>query len=78
MQPILLLVIAGVGVAAFGTGFMGNVIDLSMVQDFGVGEATIQSQVQTAYIDFKIEKVIGIGDDGDGNTINVFKNDFHL
>ena len=57
MQPILVLAIAGVAVAALGSGFLTNTINLTdMVQQFGVGEATIQSPATAAYIDFEIDR----------------------
>ena len=71
MQPILLLVIAGVGVAALSTGFLGNVINLSMVQDFGVGETNIESQIDNAYIDFVIDRTTFTINTNDKLTRNV-------
>jgi len=55
MQPLIGLSIVGVAVAALGVGFLDNEIDLTdMVQQFGVGQATIQTPATSAYIDFWI------------------------
>lgn len=57
MQPILVLAIAGVAVGALGVGFLDNGINLTgMVQQFGVGEATIGTPITQAYIDFVIDR----------------------
>lgn len=57
MQPILVLAIAGVAVAAMGSGFLTNTINLdNMVQQFGVGEQTIDAPATQAYIDFDIDR----------------------
>ena len=57
MQPILLLAIAGVAIAATSVGFLSNEINMSgMVQQFGVGEETIDTPVSNAYIDFVIDR----------------------
>ena len=56
MQPLIVLAIVAVGAGAMSMGFLTNTIDLSMVQQFGVGEATIESPVDTAYIDFIIDR----------------------
>ena len=57
MQPILILAVAGIAVAALGSGFLTNTINLdNMVQQFGVGEATITSPATQAYIDFDIDR----------------------
>ena len=57
MQPLILLAVAGVAVAALGSGFLGNNINLdNMVQQFGVGEATIDAPATQAYIDFDIDR----------------------
>ena len=76
MQPILVLAIAGIAVAALGSGFLGNVINLEdMVQQFGVGEATIETPLTQAYIDFQIDKINGqVLPPGGGEQIQVFKN----
>jgi hypothetical protein len=55
MQPILLLAIAGVAVAAMSAGFLTNDIQL-LVQEFGAGETTINSPVDNALIDFVIDR----------------------
>ena len=55
MQPLIGLAIVGVAVGALGVGFLDNDIDLTdMVQQFGVGEATIETPATSAYIDFWI------------------------
>ncbi len=74
MQPIVYLAIVGVAVAGLGFGFLDNEINLTdMVQQFGVGEATIESPVSAAYIDFEIEKTRGVINVG-GANVKVFKN----
>jgi len=72
MQPIVVLAVLGVAIGALvGTGSLENVINLNdMVQQFGVGEATIGTPITHAYIDWKIEAVPGIAP---GNIMN-FKN----
>ena len=56
MQPILLLAIAAVAVAATGVGFLGGTIDVT-VQDLGVGSATIESPISSAFVDLKVTAV---------------------
>jgi len=74
VQPIVLLAIVGVAIGGLGFGFLNNEINLTdMVQQFGVGEATIDSPVSAAYIDFVIEKTVGQVDAG-GLNVMVFKN----
>ena len=74
MQPLIVLAVVGVAVGALGIGFLDNDIDLTgMVQQFGVGEATIESPASAAYIDFVIEKTLGKVAQN-GKQIKVFKN----
>ena len=54
MQLILALAIVGVAIAAMGSGFLTNTINLQQVQKLGVGETTLDSPVTTAQIDFNI------------------------
>jgi len=56
MQPIIVLAIVGVAAVAMGTGFLGNPIDLSMVQLIGVGETDLKSPITKANIDFVIAR----------------------
>ena len=56
MQPILLLAIVGVAAVALSMGSLTNVINLD-VQDFGVGEETIETPVTQADVDFNIGQV---------------------
>ena len=72
MQPIVVLVVLGVAIGALvGTGSLENVINVTdMVQQFGVGEATIGTPITHAYIDWKIEAKRGLAE---GNIKN-FKN----
>jgi len=53
MQPLILLAIVGVAAVALGAGSLTNVIQLT-VQDFGVGEETINSPVSNANVNFNI------------------------
>ena len=74
MQPILLLAIAAVAVAATGVGFLGGTIDVT-VQDLGVGSATIESPISSAFVDLKVTAVHTqfVPDSGVG-TYSVFNN----
>ena len=56
MQPILLLAIVGVAAVALSMGSLTNVINLD-VQQFGVGEETIDTPVTQADVDFHIGQV---------------------
>jgi len=53
MQPLILLAIVGVAAVALSAGSLTNVINLT-VQDFGVGEETIETPVSNANVDFNI------------------------
>lgn len=64
MQPLILLGLVGIAAIALGAGSLTNVINLT-VQDFGVGEETIVSPVDSASVDFHI---------GQKNTNNVLYN----
>lgn len=55
MQPILLLAIVGIAGGAMSVGFLGNTIDLT-VQQLGVGEATLETPIEDARIDFVIAR----------------------
>ena len=58
MQPIILLAIVGIAGGAMGVGFLGNDISLT-VQELGVGDATLQTPITQADIDFSIDRVTG-------------------
>jgi hypothetical protein len=55
MQPIILLAIVGIAGGAMSVGFLGNEIDLT-VQQLGVGEATLETPISDADIDFVIAR----------------------
>lgn len=55
MQPVMILVILILAVAAMGAGFLNNAISLN-VQQLGVGEADLTSPVETANIDLQIQR----------------------
>ena len=60
MQPIILLGVAAVAVTLIGTGFLAepwNQFDL-WVQQFGWGEADIDSPISQAAVDLNIKKVL--------------------
>ena len=59
MQFIVFLAIAGVALTAIGAGYLTNTINLSSVQQLGVGETTLDSPVTTAYVDFNIQAIHG-------------------
>jgi len=69
MQPILWVALIGVAAAATGVGFLNTNIMLN-VQNFGVGEATLETPISDANIDLSVSRVDGI--DALGRTI--FKN----
>lgn len=56
MQPLILLGLVGVAAVALGAGSLTNVIDLT-VQEFGVGDKTIDSPTDSASVDFHIDQV---------------------
>jgi len=58
MQPIILLAIVGIAGGAMSIGFLGNTIELN-VQQLGVGDATLQTAITQADIDFFIDRVSG-------------------
>jgi len=74
MQPIILLAIVGVAAVAMGTGFLGNPIDLTMVQLVGVGETDLDSPIDKANVDFDIVRNEGEIIGPDGKPLKVFKN----
>jgi len=54
MQPIFLIAVLAAALA-LGLGYLGNEVDLEgMVQEFGVGEGTIEPPTETADIKAKI------------------------
>jgi len=53
MQPIILLAIVGIAGGAMSVGFLGNVITLD-VQNIGVGETNLTTDIFDADIDFVI------------------------
>ena len=59
MQFIVFLAIAGAALTAIGAGYLTNTIDLSSVQQLGVGETTLMSPIKTAYVDFNIQAIHG-------------------
>ena len=74
MQPILILAIAAVAVAATSVGFLGGNIDVT-VQDLGVGSATIESPISSAFIDLEVSVFPALGvDPNTGAVISIFKN----
>jgi len=70
MQPIIMLAVVAVAAGALGVGFLGNTIDLTMVQTIGVGMTDLESDVIKANVDFTIEKVNALGNAG----VPAFKN----
>ena len=60
MQPLILLAIVGVAAVALGAGSLTNIIDLT-VQDFGVGEETIETPVTNANVNFNIGQLAQSG-----------------
>ncbi|MCZ6583124.1 MAG: hypothetical protein O6761_08160 [Thaumarchaeota archaeon] len=69
MQPMLWVALIGVAAAATGVGFLNTNIMLN-VQNFGVGEATLETPVSDANIDLSVSRIDGV--DLSGNPI--FKN----
>jgi len=63
MQPIVLLAIFAVAGGALSVGFLGNTIDLSMVQTLGVGETDLASDVAKANVDFVIGRDTGFSNE---------------
>jgi len=73
MQPILLLAIVGIAGGAMSIGFLGNDISLT-VQQLGVGDATLQTPITQADIEFSIDRVSGsvlVGSTTETQTHNV-------
>ena len=60
MQPLITVAIVAAAVAATGIGFLGNTIDLTMVQLLGVGETNLESPITKAKIDFVIGRDSGL------------------
>ena len=58
MQPIILLAIVGIAGGAMSVGFLGNTINLD-VQQLGVGDATLQTPITQADIEFTIDRQTG-------------------
>ena len=58
MKPIILLAVIAIAVTGLGVGSLGNVITLD-VQTLGIGDATLESQIDDATVKFTIEKVPG-------------------
>ena len=54
MQPLVILALVGVAAVAMGTGFLGNPIDLTMVQLLGVGETDLKSPIEKAATPFGV------------------------
>ncbi len=59
MQPIILLAIVGIAGGAMSIGFLGNTINLD-VQQLGVGDATLQTPITQANIEFTIDRQSGL------------------
>jgi len=66
MQPILVIALIGVAAAATGVGLLNTNIMLT-VQNFGVGEATLETPISDANIDFSIGRMVT--QDESGRTI---------
>lgn len=60
MKPIILLGIVALAAIGLGMGSLTNVIELT-VQQFGVGDRTIDSPVDSANVKFDIQKVLADG-----------------
>ena len=58
MKPIIVLAAMAIAVTGLGVGFLGNDITLN-VQSLGVGETTLTSDIDDAFINFNISKVYG-------------------
>lgn len=69
MQPILVIALIGVAAAATSVGFLNTNIMLN-VQNFGVGEETLETPISDANVDLSVSRINGV--DLDGRTI--FKN----
>jgi len=66
MQPILIIALIGVAAAATSVGFLNTNIMLT-VQNFGVGEETLETPISDANIDFSIGRMVT--QDESGRTI---------
>jgi len=66
MQPILVIALIGVAAAATSVGFLNTNIMLT-VQNFGVGEETLETPISDANIDFSIGRMVT--SDAAGRTI---------
>ncbi len=66
MQPIIVLALVGVAAAATGMGFLNTNIMLT-VQNFGVGEATLETPISDANIDLSVGRMVT--SDASGRTI---------
>jgi len=66
MQPILVIALIGVAAAATSVGFLNTNIMLT-VQNFGVGEETLETPISDANIDFSIGRMVT--QDESGRTI---------
>ena len=69
VQPILVIALIGVAAAATSVGFLNTNIMLN-VQNFGVGEATLETPISDANVDLSVSRVNDV--DLAGRTI--FKN----
>jgi len=58
MKPIILLGLVAVAAVTLGMGSLTNVITLN-VQDFGVGDETIDSPIDSAVVKFDIQATLG-------------------
>ena len=66
MQPMLWVALIGVAAAATGVGFLNTNIMLN-VQNFGVGEATLETPISDANIDLSVGRMVT--SDASGRTI---------
>ena len=66
MQPIIVLALIGVAAAATSVGFLNTNIMLN-VQNFGVGEETLETPISDANVDFSIGRMVT--SDAAGRTI---------
>jgi len=70
MQPILIIALIGVAAAATSVGFLNTNIMLN-VQNFGVGEETLETPISDANIDFSIGRMVTQDDSGRTIFMNI-------
>lgn len=54
MQPLILIAIVVAAAFALSFGYLGNEVDITMTQQFGVAEKTFQSPVNSVFIEAQI------------------------